>query len=48
MFWIKSLGSTFKALIFFFLIILLLGADEYLESLEGKIRKCLFFSNKIF
>ena len=25
-----------------------LGADEYLERLEGKIRKCLFFYVKIF
>ena len=25
-----------------------MGANEYLERLEGKIRKCLFFSVKIF
>ena len=25
-----------------------MGADEYLERLEGKIRKCLFFYVKIF
>ena len=25
-----------------------LGADEYLKRLEGKIRKCLFFYVKIF
>jgi hypothetical protein len=25
-----------------------LGADEYLERLEGKIKKCLFFYVKIF
>ena len=25
-----------------------LGVDEYLERLEGKIRKCLFFYVKIF
>ena len=29
-------------------IIFVLGADEYLERLEGKIRKCLFFYVKIF
>ena len=29
-------------------IILVLGADEYLERLESKIRKCLFFYVKIF
>ena len=31
-------------LIFFFV----LGADEYLERLEGKIKKCLFFYVVIF
>ena len=25
-----------------------LGADEYVERLEGKLRKCLFFYAKIF
>ena len=25
-----------------------LGADEYLERVEGQIRKCLFFYIKIF
>jgi hypothetical protein len=25
-----------------------LGADEYIERLEGKIRECLFFYDKIF
>ena len=25
-----------------------MGAEEYLERLEGKIRKCLFFYVKIF
>ena len=29
-------------------IILVLGADEYIEKLEGKIRECLFFYVKIF
>ena len=29
-------------------ILFVLGADEYLERLEGKIRKCLFFYVKIF
>ena len=29
-------------------IIFVLGADEYLERLEGKIRKRLFFYNTIF
>ena len=29
-------------------ILFILGADEYLERLEGKIRKCLFFYVKIF
>jgi hypothetical protein len=29
-------------------ILFVLGADEYLERLEGKIRKGLFFSVKIF
>ena len=29
-------------------ILFVLGADEYLERLEGKIRKCLFFYDKIF
>ena len=29
-------------------IIFVLGADEYIERLEGKIRKCLFFYVKIF
>ena len=29
-------------------ILSVLGADEYLERLEGKIRKCLFFYVKIF
>ena len=29
-------------------ILLVLGANEYLERLEGKIRKCLFFYVKIF
>ena len=29
-------------------IVFVLGADEYLERLEGKIRKCLFFYVKIF
>ena len=28
-------------------ILFVLGADEYLERLEGKIRKCLFFNGKI-
>ena len=93
MFWMKSLGGTFKALqkkylcilvqIFFELhacvksailaifqkglvwpclvsaalknciiafekFLFVLGADEYLERLEGKIRKCLFLYVKIF
>jgi hypothetical protein len=90
MFWIKSLGGTFKALQkkffgpkFFWITcmdykvpflpffrkgwdgrallvrpskmhhsfwknLFVLGADEYLERLEGKIRKCLFFYVKIF
>jgi hypothetical protein len=29
-------------------IIFVLGADEYIERLEGKIRECLFFYVKIF
>ena len=29
-------------------ILLVLGADEYIERLEGKIRNCLFFYVKIF
>ena len=29
-------------------ILFVLGANEYLERLEGKIRKCLFFYVKIF
>ena len=29
-------------------ILFVLGADDYLERLEGKIRKCLFFYVKIF
>jgi hypothetical protein len=29
-------------------IIFVLGSYEYLERLEGKIRKCLFFYVKIF
>ena len=29
-------------------ILFVLGVDEYLERLEGKIRKCLFFYVKIF
>ena len=29
-------------------IIFVLGADEYVERLEGKIRECLFFYVKIF
>ena len=29
-------------------IIFVLGADEYIERLEGKIRECLFFYAKIF
>ena len=29
-------------------IIFVLGADEYIERLEGKIRECLFFYGKIF
>jgi hypothetical protein len=29
-------------------IILVLGANEYIERLEGKIRECLFFYVKIF
>ena len=29
-------------------ILFVFGADEYLERLEGKIRKCLFFYVKIF
>ena len=29
-------------------ILFVLSADEYLERLEGKIRKCLFFYVKIF
>jgi hypothetical protein len=29
-------------------IIFVFGADEHLERLEGKIRKCLFFYVKIF
>ena len=28
--------------------IFVLGAGEYLERLEGKVRKCLFFYVKIF
>ena len=59
MFWIKSLGGTFKAhqkkLVLpskmhhsIQKILFVLGADEYLERLEGKIRKCLFFYVKIF
>ena len=27
-------------------LLFVLGADEYLERLEGKIRKCLFFMLK--
>ena len=29
-------------------IIFVLGADEYIERLEGKITECLFFYGKIF
>jgi hypothetical protein len=29
-------------------LFLILGANEYLERLEGKVRKCLFFHVKIF
>ena len=29
-------------------IIFVLGADEYIETLEGKIGECLFFYVKIF
>ena len=29
-------------------IIFVLGADKYIERLEGKIRECLFFYVKIF
>ncbi len=29
-------------------ILIVLGADEYIERLEGKIRECLFFYVKIF
>jgi hypothetical protein len=31
-----------------FKILFVLGSYEYLERLEGKIRKCLFFYVKIF
>ena len=29
-------------------LLFVLGADEYLERLEGKIRKCIFFYVEIF
>ena len=37
-----------KYIIAFEKILLVLGADEHLERLKGKIRKCLFFYVKIF
>ena len=58
-FWIKSVSGTFIALQkklvqpsksnhSIWKILFVLGADEYIERLEGKIRKCLFFYVKIF
>ena len=38
---LKNTSSIWK-------ILFVLGADEYLERLEGKIKKCLFFCFKIF
>ena len=40
--------SAQKCIIAFETFFLFLGADEYLERLEGKIRKCLFFYVKLF
>ena len=42
------IGLFQKRIIAFKEIIFVLGADEYLKRLAGKIRKCLFFYVKIF
>jgi hypothetical protein len=40
--WLCPVSAAFKKILF------VLGANEYLERLEDKIRKCLFFYVEIF
>ena len=43
MYWVPAFQKFFL-----FWVLIRPSADKYLERLEGKIRKCLFFYVKIF
>jgi len=45
--YVKSI-ATFAPTFYGYIISALASVDEYLERLEGKIRKCLFFYVGIF